>query len=487
TGLVLEEPGLYLLGITVTPRMPFSGGGSIFFFEEAQEISGPDGPGAGGVLAGWESDALLSGAGGDYEITLAGVTFAITPGACCFADGSCQDLDPDDCGMVGGAHQGEGTGCASTACPLPVRTGSASEKGSLLVFSSVEVRWDAAGHVVRDTFLTLNNDYPADVDIQLYFVNGDPPLPASGGERAHPGWNWVDNAFTLTQNQPTYFSCATGLPFGTSPLEVLDPGPPPGRPAGDGTGDRVLRGFVYAWAIDGDGAEIRWNHLAGESTVVDYQGTAAWSATAYSFAVVDPGVPNGGPLGSPGELRLNGTEYAAVHGMLLLDFYADGAMAFSGGDPFQIVTTATELVLHPVSADLRQESGGPVCTKADVDIWNMEEFKFSGTHRCVCCWDRASIADYDPPNNFLVDTLQTTKGRARIEGQASGLCADGPSPSRYAAMLGVAVRHVSFQFDLSRSTTAVNLPGRGIESAVIRYDPLGPPPESTLPAAEAGR
>ena len=122
---------------------------------------------------------------------------------------------------------------------------SATEKGSLLVYSNVEIRWSsAAGNaVLQDTFIEMSNDFPQDVRVLMYFVNGDAPIPAdpASGERAHPGWNWVDNEITLTANQPTWWSALTGhaehrrsavRPLPTlSPFTVLDPGTPPGRPA----------------------------------------------------------------------------------------------------------------------------------------------------------------------------------------------------------------------------------------------------------------
>jgi hypothetical protein len=38
------------------------------------------------------------------------------PEACCFTDGSCQDLDPAQCDTLGGIPQGPGTDCATTGC-----------------------------------------------------------------------------------------------------------------------------------------------------------------------------------------------------------------------------------------------------------------------------------------------------------------------------------------------------------------------------------
>ncbi|MBU0717378.1 MAG: C10 family peptidase [Planctomycetes bacterium] len=51
--------------------------------------------------------------------------------------------------------------------------------GSLLVFPNVEVRWDSCGSATQDTFIELTNDYPGDILVRMYFVNGDPPEEAS--------------------------------------------------------------------------------------------------------------------------------------------------------------------------------------------------------------------------------------------------------------------------------------------------------------------
>jgi hypothetical protein len=40
----------------------------------------------------------------------------------------------------------------------------------VLVFSKVELRWDANGALIQDTFIDLTNDFPAATRVQLYFV-----------------------------------------------------------------------------------------------------------------------------------------------------------------------------------------------------------------------------------------------------------------------------------------------------------------------------
>jgi hypothetical protein len=363
----------------------------------------------------------------------------------------------NDCGLIEG-EPGDKCGC--------------DEKGSLLIFSKVEVRWDSTGeNLVQDTFIEILNDYPEDVQVQMYFVNGDPPIPAEGDERAHPGWNWVDNLITLTGNEPTYWSAATGLPKGVSPWSVLDPGPPPGRPANDGTGERVLRGFIVAWAVNADGEEIRWNHLAGEATLVNYPRATAWSYKTCGYQTVDENVAHGEDLPNPGVLNLDNLEYGQPPALLLMNFQAVGSAAWSNS---RQVVTNTDLTLHPVEADLRQESNGPVATKAHFNVWNENEVKFSGAYRCITCWDQTLLEDYGVPNHFLLNTLQTDHGKARIDGLASQLCDDSVA----AAILGVKATWLNFDAGAEYDAAGGKLFGMGCESAVIRYDVVSVPPES---------
>lgn len=384
---------------------------------------------------------------------------------------------------------------------------SATEKGSILLYPKVEIRWDSAGNVIQDTFIDITNDFPEDVFVQMHFVNGDPYLPYDcyynpncdyGAlddrcricEREHLGWNWVDVKIELTGNEPTYWSAYTGLPKGVSPFTILDPGYPPGRPDPDGSGNRVLRGFVIAWAVDAQGREIRWNHLKGDALLVNYMNGSAWEYNAYAFAAVF-GTPNqvGEPpqlAPTPGVINLDGVEYEAVFAELLLDFYAVGSTAFSGAG--RTVEVDTDLTLMPMDIDLRQENEGPTTTKAFFTIWNMNEFKFSGTERCVTCWDQTLLRFYDAPNHFLLENLQTNKGKARIDGIRSAVVCDEPaifddggneiSPaiiSQATALLGVSMKYLRFDGGVDYAQAGGNLVGLGTESAVIHADIVSEP------------
>ncbi len=249
---------------------------------------------------------------------------------------------------------------------LPTGTpiGHTTNKGSLIVYPDVVVRWtdnDGQWRLTRDTFIELTNDFPDPVFVQMYFVNGDKPLDADDitGERGHPGCNWVDVGLTLTANQPTYWSVATGAPAGVSPWSILDPGNPPGRPADDGSGDRVLRGFVLAWAaapvVLPNGSvqmrEIAWNHLAGSATIVDYGIGDAWTYTPWAFQALS--AARGEETDNrPGSLRLDGAEYEAAPAMLLMDFYATDGTPFS--TPGITIDTDSELTLMPMLQDVRE-------------------------------------------------------------------------------------------------------------------------------------
>jgi hypothetical protein len=393
-----------------------------------------------------------------------------------------------------------------------------SKKGSLLMFSKVELVWYCAPggcRLVQDTFLDMSNDFQDDVYVQLYFVNGDEPTEAvfAGDppvlvEREHPGWNWVDCQILLTANQPTYWSAYSGLPAGCQPFTVLDPGYPPGRPNTDVecptddpncTSIRRLRGMVYAWAVDNNGEEINWNHLTGDAMIVNYYHSTAWEYEAYAAQALLG--DNGDNMPAPGVLELDGVEYDIAYDKLLMDFYATssrrvavGAQSENGGPhgfPFSgdgcRVANDSDITLYPVSQDLRQDNDGPIYTKAKFDVWNQNEVRFSGLERCITCWDQTLASNYDDPNYFLVENLHTDKGKARIDGMASTQCPFSVN----AALLGVTAKEVIFLCGVIETPERVDrgmagrtLVGQGEEAATIQWDIIAPP--GTLQAPMVG-
>jgi len=337
---------------------------------------------------------------------------------------------------------------------------SATEKGSLLVYPKVEVRWDARGYLIQDTFITLNNDYQADVQIEVQLVNEN--------------CTHMDNNFKLTANQPIYWKASNGEPQGVSPWGVLgDPIPDP-----EGSGDMILRGYVILWAVDLNGAQIRWNHLYGGATIVNYKWATAWEYNAYAFPViVTGGVPaQGAVVGTPGTILLDGIKYAQGYQFLLLDFFASGSLAFSGDS--KIVTNDTDLTLMILSNDLRQETTGPFMTKAVFAIWNENEIGFSGTEFCFTKFNEELLSTRG--GSFLCENLQTSKGRARINGiQSNTVCGTDPNGlplSGAFSLLGVQTKILCFNFQ-DKATSGGDLAGSGFMTATIQYDIPPIPPE----------
>lgn len=395
------------------------------------------------------------------------VTITHSATGCGFPPGSTTTVvwtARDDCGNT--------ASCSANITVLPGEWASTSNKGSLLVFPAVELRWNEQGDLIQDAYINLLNDYTADVEVQLYFVNGETPV---AGE---PGWNRADNRLVLTANQSLYWSAATGQPIGLTSFTVLDPGDPPGRPDPDHPGQRMLRGFILAWAVNTQHQEIRWNHLSGSVMHVDYAAVEAWDYPVWAFRAlcVDHGEQpvdctqydaNGvccDAMVVPGRLGLDGFEYNHAPDQLLLDFFASGGLLQTAGGLG--ATVDTDLTLMPASVDLRQDSTGPVVTRAEFAIWNENEVAFSGQARCVNCWDQTLLSRYGEPRHFTVERLQTNKGKARINGVAGPNCIR----SAPAALLSVAER-ILFLAPSGKTVYTGGTPiGEGRENAVIRYD-----------------
>jgi len=334
---------------------------------------------------------------------------------------------------------------------------TATEKGSLLIYPKVELRWDSSFNLIQDTFITINNDWNAGVDIQLYFVSET--------------CTNVDNTITLTKNEPAYWSVYCGYPKGVSPFTVLgDPYQDPENP-----NEYILRGYILAWAIGEAYEQVSWNHLYGGATIVNYKDGEAWEYNAYTFQVIDAALLPGEPVGTAGVLNLDGVEYDQGFDILLLDFFASGAHAFSY-DGHQICHD-TDLTLMILDNDMTQDAPTPPTTKAKFQIWNANEVGFSGMEYCFQKWNQVLLSCIG--GHFLVENLQTDKGRARINGMASIVC-DYEDPegnlieSVDASLLGVAAKVLDFgDWD---AHAGGNMFGAGVQNAVIRYDVLEAPP-----------
>ncbi len=337
-----------------------------------------------------------------------------------------------------------------------------NQKGSLLYWSDVEVKFSGAPGaevVTADTIIELTNDSNDATYVQLYLINGDCPLAAEVSqfpgqteiiERAHPGWNFVDVQIFLSPNKPTWWSAATGnntnllpgpFPGGDStqvpPFGNLDADPAPvGNPAHFGTGRldpdnriynltrRTVRGFIIGWAVEIGGCEIQHNHLSGSATKIDYLLGAAWEYDAFSYKRLSA---TAGVCDPSGTLALDGVEYDASPARLQINFFSVPSIIVAGGLPVAVLDT--DLTMHLAGADLRATGNGPATTWVQADIWNQNEDRFSGTARCLTCWDQTLLSDFMgvgviTANHFLRANIGTDKGKARLTGKGGVACLD---------------------------------------------------------------
>ncbi len=364
----------------------------------------------------------------------------------------------DDCGNI--------TQCSATITIAEAGTGETSKRGSLLVYPDVEARWNAAGDLVQDTFLTVVNDYPADVHVFIYFVDED------------CGRLYSDR--DLTHRQPQYWSAATGQPFGIAGIGSL-----PRRPDPEGSGEFIVRGSVILWATNLEGHEIRWNALTGSATVVNYAAGTSFEYTPWAFVTecVEHGEEpldciefdaNGTccqAVAIPGNIDFDGFQYDLGPNTLVLDYIAAGSTAYS--KPGIPVTHDTDLTIHILDKDLRQDNEGPVVTKVRVNAWNADETSFA-TEYCISCWDQRLISSIGGP--FLRNILQTDNGYAVLDGQESTVC----EFSREASLLGVQNAVLTFPGN-EKVFAGETLRQRGQQAGNLKYDVPGPPEELTRP------
>lgn len=326
---------------------------------------------------------------------------------------------------------------------------STDEKGSVIVFPKVELRWDPTGTILRqDTFIDITNDYPGVVKVLLFFVSEPCTV--------------IENDIVLTGHEPMFFSCYDGgpgthsngfvTPFTALGAKYLDP---------EGSGEQVLRGYIVGFAVNEAHHPIRWNNLFGQATLVNYYQGDAWEYNAYTFAAI-PGV-NGDEIGTTGQLDFDGTMYTQPFSTLLLDFIATGSVAFSGGGIS--LTHDTDLALLILDQDLRQ-GGEPYTTKVDFSIWNQNELSIGTPHLCLTKW-----AEFRLPSVsilFTSPTLGTDKGYCWIYGVRNvNVCPD----SRAMALLGVQAKKLTFPAGFTVSAGEA-LFGFGSMTTSIRYDLL---------------
>jgi len=279
---------------------------------------------------------------------------------------------------------------------------SSDEKGSLLIFSNV------IGTV------HVSNDYPANVALQAYVVDYDT-------------CESYDMGFSLTANQITAFSSADlSAPFG---------------------GDRPVS--MYVWAVNGDNAQIRWNHLSGG--VIG--GTGGYAA---SRALTGN---NGDTVGEAGTINMDGAQYASPFDSVAYNFVADEGL----------------LSIELLDRDFADKTDFEANTKIVAEIWNADEVKFSGTSRCVYCRDVSFLEEWSDSavNFFRRSSLGTDLGKARLSTEANMSCDIDVDEDGFADI--ITAEHAFMAAPLFGNGSVA---GMGSRSATITYELTSEPEEA---------
>lgn len=377
-----------------------------------------------------------------------------------------------------------------------------TQKGSLIVWPYIPVSWNlATGQVQIDTLISLTNDYSSSgVRVKFYLVNGDAQIPAwippGGGPPVEPGCNYQDAVVDITHDEPVYWSAFTGAKTGTSQgvwhggsvmsaITALDPN---GRDDPDfaDVNIRRLRCYLIAFAVDTvTGRPIRFNHLVGSATVIDYTRNTAFEYQAWAYRAV---FSTSQPMD---RLNMNGVDYSKNPEYLLMEFFAAGSDAYRKNLAGNQSSAEGRLVLLPMQLDFT--SSRPLealTTDAKVDVWDENEVKHTNLHRCIHQWDATTFTEYASMNNFFtVGLLTTDRGKARINPQTNIACervanpnASPPDPGHLSSnvpLIGLTVQSVSWVGD-GTAMTAKPLASMGERlDGYIKFVPQTNPPEKS--------
>ncbi len=294
---------------------------------------------------------------------------------------------------------------ASTADDDRTNTG---KKGSLVILPSVELRYDnVSGDLIQDTFVTLSNDFASPVRVKVYYLNG-----------IAPDWNAVDFVITMTPDEPYYWSLnqpSDASAFGQLPRSFRDVGAAVPDPAGGDFNVRAGAVIMYALSSDADkqNTAIRYNNLSAKATAVNYADGSAYEYNAYAFQ--SQRGSNGQPLTSEPTTRLemDGSMYDGAPAQVLVDAFADGSTALSGGGVVTAVNTRLNLLV--LDMDLTN-TGIPVTTLAFFTVHRQDEvpLTWSQQNECITCWKGQFLRDIRP-DVFDVNLVNANRVKARIE------------------------------------------------------------------------
>ncbi|WP_394752617.1 hypothetical protein [Crenothrix sp.] len=391
---------------------------------------------------------------------------------------------------------------AFAATPL----GSATQKGSLLIFPRVE-SLDATGDFAdasSDTLIQITNDSTRAVRLQCYWgtTEGNPfssegklatdktgttggntaggkapnATLAAANRKSIRNNHYMDFAFTLTPNQPVSFWA--GDLANTSVFNVLSTNvkAPQFNFFQDATQSNA--GELKCWAINSKQAEIHHNHLMGKATVVTFDKTTnanrnqaheynAWAFQAHYWEKKQEYPTNsihysGKELPTPNVLSLNGKEYDQCPSLLAGQFIPTGhpfSKGFGNGKG-----SKTQVSIANCHEDMR-EAGDSHITKLAYFTWNNDENKFSGADDCMGAWREIDLGESF--GNFTYKTLKSDTAYFRAEPRANSLCNQGSQKAametdiEISSIVGVQVNDIGGVFQTSSNLVGL---GSGIAS-----------------------
>jgi hypothetical protein len=343
--------------------------------------------------------------------------------------------------------------CATSAFAAQ-NVANTSQKGSLLIYASIDVSEGT------DTIVRMSNDSNLSVTVKCYYMN------EKKGRR--------DFSFKLTKKQPVWWSVYKG--YGT--LAVPDfpdnyPLKPDGSPLYPGDADL---GELICWAVSPNELnQISFNHLSGTATIYEFEdgNNSAFEYNSWNFTARN--VAAGAAVGTAGRLDLTGSltapSYDACPQYLIGHFSPADAHLYIGGG--RISVEENELSVVSCNQDLRQDYT-PHFTKLQLTVWNEAETRFTGAYKCSDGYHFFDLTSAVAGENFTYSVLKSGAAQFKVLGVQSTQCVG----SEASGLVGVLSTEISSDGDENEIGTTLNTAGVSAAPGYVLWDPeLSEPPE----------
>lgn len=303
-----------------------------------------------------------------------------------------------------------------------------SQKGSVHVFPYV------VADANRTTFIRLANEGPGDIDVHCEFRDDK---DVRGGF-----------VTTIKKRQATWVDVSEG---GIATYNMASAQ----YPQHEGGITSVGEGLLVCWAVDeGDANQIRWNHIFGTATLVDYTNGTLFEYPSWAFQARTGADKS--PVGVPGTILLDGLKYDACPGSLH-GVTGDNPDSPPGPPPPPPPppppgppTIVDPVIVTPCVFDVRQDRD-PFTTRLRVRTWTAAGVGPSTANTCIDFWHRV--------------ILPSATGSFQLDALADGIC----TGAQAVGLVGVHYR----PGDTARGGTG--LAGSNMKNGVIYWDPSSPP------------